>query len=213
MRGLRAIAWIVLGLALAGCGTSRWAMDDPDYAAKYLRPYEPGEKIPRMAKQAVDARYVEGKGGLYLGAAVADEPVSVGGDLGVFYYPYSWAEGHIGLSGLAGTGAEDLFLGVNTGVRFQTPTRLAPFAGLGLFGGYSEDEHPADHVWVDSEGYLRSTDTDYGFLGAVYPEVGIHYWLTSKVRLTGSGAYYITTEGRDADFWFVGLGLGFLTGP
>ena len=27
-----------------------------------------------------------------------------------------------------------------------------------------------------------------------------------------TGAYYITTEGRDDDFWFVGLGIGWLNG-
>ena len=37
-------------------------MDDADYAAKYSKPYG-DDKIPRMAKQAVDARYVGGRGG------------------------------------------------------------------------------------------------------------------------------------------------------
>jgi hypothetical protein len=122
----------------------------------------------------------------------------------------------LGLALLGGTGADDIFGGLNAGLRVQSPSRLAPFAGVGMFHGASSYTMPAEDDWIDNDDD-GSTDergeerTDWdGWLSAVYPEVGVHYWLASNVRLTASGAYYVTTEGRDSDFWFYGVSLSFL---
>lgn len=212
----RVIATIVLSMLSIGCGTSKWAMDDPDYRDKYDRPYVQGEKYTRMAKQIVDARHVAKKTGVFVGVAGADEPFAVGGDIGLFYYPNSWLEPRISLSGLAGTGQPWAYGGVTTGLRIQTPTRLAPFAGAGLFAGVGsvpwvraddDDIDNDDDLFIDEPG---ETKTDTIFMGAAYPEVGLHFWLTPSVRLTSSASYYFTTAGRSHDFWFIGSSLAFL---
>ncbi|MBN1591462.1 MAG: hypothetical protein JW888_18255, partial [Pirellulales bacterium] len=92
---------LVLLVSSAGCMSSRWAMDDPDYAAKYGKPYG-DDKVCRMAKQIVDARHVGGKGGLYVGGALQGDPLSIGGQLGGFGYATPSISGHAALAGLAG---------------------------------------------------------------------------------------------------------------
>lgn len=189
-------------------------MDDSVYRQKYGRPYEPGEKIPRMAKQLVDARHVAHRSGAYLDAGVAGDPITLGGEIGFFHYHEPWRESRVGIAGLAGTGAANGFVGLDGGLRLQPPTRIAPFAGLGGFVGLSEDKVPAidgrdndDDWFVDEPG---ETKKQVGALFAAYPEIGVHAWLTSRVRLTGFGRYYVTTDGRDSDFWYVGLGISLL---
>jgi hypothetical protein len=194
----------VLG-GLCGCGTSKWAMDHPAYAAKYDQPYpdDRADKSERIAKQLVDARHVAGNSGYYAGAAFADDPASGGVELGAFTYPTSWLSGRAGLSFLAGTGAKDFFTGMNVGLRTELPSRLSPFVGAGVYGGYSE-------TTVEKDCGCRDSKIDGG-LAALYPEVGWHFWLTGKTRLTTSAAYYFNTEGRNADFWLLGFSIGHVT--
>lgn len=191
-------------------------MDDPDYRAKYNRPYEDGEKYTRMAKQIVDARHVARKSGGFVGAAASDEPFALGGDVGWFYYPTAWLESRIALSGLIGSGDPWTYGGMSGGLRIQTPTRLAPFAGAGLFGGMGKVSWvraDGDGIDNDNDSFIDEpgeTKEDYIFLGAAYPEVGLHFWLTPSVRLTSSAAYYFTTAGRSHDFWFIGSSVSVL---
>jgi hypothetical protein len=189
-------------------------MSDAVYRRKYSRTYEPGEKIPRMAKQMDDARDVADRGGLYLDAGASRNPPSLGGELGLFRYKEPWREYRVGIAGLAGTGARDWFVGLDGGMRLQTPTRVAPFIGFGGFGGSGEREVAAidgrdndDDIFVDEPG---ETKTELRALFAVYPEVGVHAWLTPRCRLSGFGRYYVTTDGRASDFWYVGLGISLL---
>ncbi|MBN1910689.1 MAG: hypothetical protein JW818_13165 [Pirellulales bacterium] len=212
-RGLGRTAWMLsglLGVLLSGCGSSRWAMDDPDYAAKYSKPYARRGKLCRMAKQMIDARHVSGKSGRYIGTSVAGDPVAVGGQAGAFGYLSPEVSTHVALAGVAGTAAEDMFVGLDTGLRFQPPTRFAPFVGGGFFLGYNEKEVLAsdDLIDNDDDGTIdewREMKTTYHFLGAVYPEIGAHFWLDGTTRLTASGSYYVNTTGRANDFWFFGL--------
>lgn len=177
-------------------------MDDPGYAAKYSESYPDDdlEKARRMAKQMVDARHTKGQYGIYGGAAFADAPTSAGFEVGGFDYATSWLSSRISLSYLAGTGADDVFTGANAGLRMQVPSRLAPFVGAGLYGGYSEETIVADCGCEEEQ-------ID-GSFGAIYPEVGMHFWLNGHWRLTTSAAYYFNTEGRDQDFWLLGISLG-----
>lgn len=211
---LRLISAAGLLLLLCGCPWSRWALKDPDYAAKYDEPPELLE-VGQQAKQAVDARFVEGKGGWYIAGAGHADPDAAGGEIGVFGYPTSWLSANAGLAVLGGTGADDVFVGLNTALRVQAPSRFSPFAGVGMFHGYSEHEMLARDDFIDNDhdgsiDELGEVTTEYGWLSAVYPEVGAYYWLNSSVRLSASGAYYVTTEGRDSDFWFYGASLSFL---
>ena len=211
------VLFVCLWLGVCGCGTSRWALDDPDYAARYAGPYE-GDKLPRMAKQVVDARHVAGKAGAYVGGAVQQDPLTAGGEIGVFAYDAPWLSRRVGLALLASEAADDLFTGVNAGLRVQPPARLAPFAGLGVFAGFSRETVDADFDGLDNDGdgfidepgeVDRRTD---GALASIYPEVGAHFWLTARTRLTASAAYHVTTLGRDHDFWLYGVGLAILSG-
>jgi hypothetical protein len=126
---------IILG-GLCGCSnwplSSKWAMDDVDYATKYSQPYG-DDKPVRMLKQMFDARHVKEKTGAFVGGGGGGSPSTGGVSVGSFYYPNYWTEVDLGLTGLAGTGAHDWFIGPEAGVRFQTPTRIAPFAGAGHF--------------------------------------------------------------------------------
>ena len=196
---LRLILSLLL-LTATGCGlTSKYALDDPDYAAKYDVRYR-GDKYERMTKQLVDARHVEGKGGGYVsgGFGVEDEGL-LGGEIGVFGYPTSWLSVRGGLMGVASSAADDSFAGGNVGLRIQPPSRLAPFAGLGLYGGYSRQENQCD----------CDDGIDGGF-AAVYPELGAHFWINGRTRLTASAQYWVNSEGRDADLWYYTLSVALL---
>ncbi len=172
-------------------------MDHSDYAKKYGNPYgdDRVEKIERMAKQIVDARHVEAQSGAYVGMAYQADPTSLGGEIGVFGYPTSWMSGRVGLAGVLGTSRKNAFGGLNVGARIQPPSRLAPFVGLGAFVGSDDYDCDCDHDEV---------------LGALYPELGAHFWIDGHTRLTASAAHYFTDGGPKPNFWFYGLQLGVL---
>lgn len=221
--------------------TSRWAMDDPAYAKRYDAPYPDDQlkKTERMARQMVDARHVADRNGISVGVAYQADPDSLGGRVGMFRYPSPNVENYIGFSGVDGATTENLMLGVDGGVRFQPATRIAPFAGVGGFAGIGWQSAAAtgaipvalaiDGTLNDDEDDSKSFDEDdypltgalYSeevigtkrqFLGAFYPEIGVHYWLTPNIRLTGSSQYWLTTLGRDDDFWFHSASVSFLWG-
>jgi hypothetical protein len=215
---------LIICATCLGCSdyplTSKWAMDDADYREKYSEPYGDGplDKPLRMLKQSVDARHLENKSGNYIGGAYANDPNSGGIEIGAFNYSSPQLESRLSLAALAGTGREDWFIGANTGLRLQAPSRIAPFVGVGAFAGLNWEEVDArnDRRDNDDDGAideLGETKTNYDGLVAVYPEVGIHYWLGTNARLTASASYWVTTAGRDDDFWFIGAGISFLHGP
>lgn len=201
----------------AGLGSSRWAMDDEVYAEKYDRAYSANapEKLGRMIKQASDARYVADRGGCYWGAAGADEPFTAGVEVGRFMYTGPSLESRIGFKGLAGTGAHDWFAGGDLGLRFQSPSRLAPFVGAGTYLGANWRDVPAANDGIDNDGNgfideFGEKDSVSEFIASAYPELGVHFWMNSSTRLTANAQYHFTTEGRSSDFWFIGLSISFL---
>ncbi len=198
----------------SGILRSRWAMDDPDYAAKYAEGAEKTD-IRGKLKQAVDARFQNGSSGMFVSGGAYVRPDSQSGmgaiDVGVESYVTSYLTTRGSLTLFAGGG--DLFTGLDLGMRLQSPSRLAPFAGAGTFAGYAREVVPADDDWIDNDedGFIDEHGEDRerfsGFLLAVYPEVGTHFWWTPNIRLTGFGRYLVTTEGRDDDDWLIGGGV------
>lgn len=207
---------LLLASSLAGC-SSKWAIDDPVYAEKYDTPYRgnDADKVARMIKQSLDARYVADRGGSYAGAGGSSSPPAAGIELGRFAYVDSSIEGRIGLKGLVGTGANGWFGGLDTGIRVQAPSRLAPFVGAGAYLGGTKEEVLAENDRIDNDNdgsidELEEMDDNYRFLASIYPEAGVHWWMTENVRLTGSAQYHLNTDGRDTDFWFVGFHISVL---
>jgi hypothetical protein len=163
-----------------------------------------------MAKQAVDARYVDGRRLLGVSALAGEDPFAAGGELHWSLYPQPWLETRLGLVALGGTAEANLFGGLTAGMRLQSPSRLAPFLGAGaavapdlpFWINAALDDDDGDHeddVFTETKVFISG-----------YPEAGAHFWLTPHVRLTGSAAYHFTTTGRDDDLWMFGVGLSFL---
>ena len=192
--------------------SSKWAMSDPDYAKKYSAPYpeDDAAKAQRLTKQMLDARHVAGDSGTYLKGAYSTEPDAGQLELGGFAYPNSFTELHGGLSVLAGEQGLWGFPGLDLGMRIQTPSRIAPFVGAGVFGDLSETILVALLDDDDDCGCDESYRYVHSF-AAVYPEIGIHYWLDGTTRATLSAGYYFNSEGRDEDFWLIGFTIGGVT--
>ena len=222
LHGLLALLAILhCGCALpTGILKSRWAMDDPEYAEKYCDGAEKSDVLGKL-KQASDARFQEDATGLFVSGGYSkrsdDEDGLFAVDVGAEGYFTSYLTGRASLMGM-GNG-EDWFTGADVGMRLQTPSRLAPFVGVGLFGGFAREIVPADDDWVDNDddGFIDERGEDdkriSGSLAAFYPEVGAHLWWTPRVRLTSYSRYVMTTEGRDADDWLFGIGLAIFTNP
>lgn len=184
-------------------------MDHADYQKKYDKPYE-GDHVAkwgRMAKQMVDARHVSDDSGYYIGGAGSNfrDNAAGGAEVGVTNYSTSWLSSKMALAGQLNSGAGNGFVGLNTAVHVSTPTRVAPFVGAGLFGGVDVA------TVIDSLNGEESTSTQ--FLGAAYPEAGVHVWLNGRTRLSASASYWVTTSAHDHDFWYYGLGVTFGFGP
>jgi hypothetical protein len=134
-----------------------------------------------------------------------------GAELGAEAYTTNWTTGRLALSGYLGEG--EGFGGLDAGIRVQTPTRIAPFAGVGMFHGASRGVEPADNDGIDNDDDMWIDEPDEekttvdGWLSVVYPEIGAHLWIDGNWRLTTYGRYLVTTEGRDQDDWLLGMQL------
>ncbi|WP_231617466.1 hypothetical protein [Novipirellula aureliae] len=201
-----------------GLTKSRWAMDDPEYAVKYANGV-PKTNVFGKIKQASDARFIDNAAGGYFSAGITDfsnaESALASLECGYTGYWKSYLTNRVGL--VLAFSDTDYFLGAETGFRLQTPTRLAPFAGLGLFAGVANVGADDADEWVDqnNDGAIDFRDEQEsgfdGAMAAVYPEAGIHFWWTPRIRLSGFGRYMITTEGRDADAWYYGFSMAVLS--
>lgn len=217
MKRLQFAVWFAMTIIVcSGCSLhSRYAMDDPVYFEKYADGAEKGDLLGK-AKQALDARHTENLSGLYFSGGAQqrhdDEHAIFGGELGVESYAENWVSLRGSLATYIGEtdGNTEGYGGLDMGIRFQTPSRIAPFVGVGIFNGISKGTESAngDGIDNDDDGAIderseRRSTVD-GWMTAVYPEVGLHLWANSKVRLTGFGRYFVTTEGRKQDDWLIG---------
>ena len=195
-----------------GCTGSRWAKEDPDYAAKYSHHTD---NVGKTIKQAIDARHLRKKGGLYGTLSGQDNPVAIGGEIGLFYYPKPYLEERIALAGLAYEDDYPGSGGILFGGRLQSPSRIAPFVGSGIYVGQTpEISLSEDGIDNNRNGIIDDDDeVKQEFIGALVPEIGCHYWLSSKWRLTGSASYYVTTTSSDDQFLMFNVSLARLANP
>lgn len=203
---------IVYSTGCANLFKSRYAMDDPVYAAKYEEGAEKTEPLKKI-KQAMDARHVAGLTGGYIagGGIWNDDSQSAmyGAELGAEGYATSWLSSRMALAGYLGP--DDWYAGADFGLRTQLPTRLTPFAGIGTFHGFSTTRADAtnDGEDNDDDGFLdevgeKKTKFD-GWLSSFYPELGVHFWPTGQSRFTAFARYMMTSHGREHDDWLAGL--------
>ena len=203
---------LFLLVSSTGCNAlkSRYAMSDPVYAEKYADGAERFDMLGKL-KQAMDARHVKDLGGWYASGGALYRPKednTLGGvDVGFEYYDQSWLSQRLGFASYFSE--EDGYLGLETSVRAQLPTRIAPFVGVGAIAGVSRtvSDQPDgldndDDLLTDEPGELASS-VDH-VLGAVYPEAGVHTWLNGRWRVSAFGRYMVTTLGRDHDDWLIG---------
>ncbi len=175
-------------------------MDHPAYAEKYTRPYGPGEKLWRMGKQMVDARHVAGQSGATatVSGGASHNAGGLGGELGWTHFLGPWLSVDGGLNGMLTVAGGDGFalFGLRGGARVQTPTRLAPYAGIGAYAGIgpSTKTPPPPGPFEEPDTYVTQ-----GLVGA-YPEAGVHWWATGRVGISGGSQYWMTSEGDG--FWY-----------
>lgn len=197
-------------------------MDDPVYAEKYAEGAKKTDLLGK-AKQALDARHTENLNGMYFSGGAqqrhSDEDAIYGGEVGYESYAANWVSLRGSLAVYVGEQDDNTegYGGLDLGLRFQTPSRIAPFVGVGIFNGISRGTESAndDGLDNDDDGAIderneRKSTVD-GWMTAVYPEVGLHIWANGNVRLTGFGRYFVTSEGRDQDDWLIGAQVAIFT--
>lgn len=155
-----------------------------------------------------------GRGGVYSGIALRDDPVAAGAQTEIFIYTsgYSGAvETRAGIAGLVAGGEGSISGGIDIGLRVRSPSRLALFAGIGGYLGSVSDSG-------DLTGLLADDEADAEFAAAAYPELGAHFWLTPQWRLTASASHYsstidFTTINDGSNFTLDGISLARLSIP
>ena len=190
-------------------------MDDPVYSEKYAEGAEKGDLLGK-AKQALDARHTENLAGFYFSGGAQqrhdDEHAIFGGEIGCETYAENWLTLRGSLAAYMGeeNGDTEGYGGLDVGLRFQTPSRIAPFVGVGMFNGFSKSKESANRDFIDNDddGFIdehnETKTTADGWMTAIYPEVGLHAWTNGNLRLTGFGRYFVSTEGRKQDDWLIG---------
>ncbi len=110
---------------------------------------------------------------------------------------------------------EEVLSGYKLAIRATTPYRISPYAGMGLFYGYSETEEKADEDNIDNDGdglvdesgENRTVVNDW--MATFYPEIGVHLWVNKEVRFTANYTYNFSSRGRQSDFKTIGLNFSY----
>ncbi len=200
------LVFIMLSL-IPGCASSgpffssKWAMDDARYADRFSGPYSkrPLNKLLRQGEEIIDARFQEGRSGLYTGAGIATRQLAAAvGEVGMTWLPTSWSTMRVGVEGMLAEGLPTYLTGGIVGVRLHSPTRFSPYVGVAGMAGVSDTSTTAQSTYIDKQGNLvQEGDRVPGVtkgLAAIIPEVGMSYWFTSRVRLNVGASYYMTTD-------------------
>jgi hypothetical protein len=144
-------------------------------------------------------------GALALGFSKGDELSAWQGEIVAeqAFRDTQWATEGVGLM-LFRSDDERLYGGVDVRLRANVPLRVSPYAGLGLFIG--SWPYPIWETDDEDEPPVERNEREY--LAGLYPEVGLHLWLTEGLRVSGHLRYYVTTQGREGDGAFYGFALG-----
>ncbi len=195
--------------------STKWAMDNDDYARLHSDPYSDDPVIRRSQRrrEMSDARFQEDTYGVYVGGGGALNNWSVGeADVGMFMMPSSCSTVRFGAIGMVAGGKP--MAGGELGVRLHTPTRLAPYVGLaGVLEMSGVERHTSSRRsnYYDNNGH-RLGNSRWGYfptgMAAIVPEAGVSYWLTSSTRLN-LGVSYFVTSGRQPDFLQASLSMDF----
>jgi hypothetical protein len=182
-------------------------MNNPDYARKYP---QHTNHLGRIAKQAFDARFLEGRSGHSFGAIAS---TSRGGyEHNVVTLPRSWFERRIGFTVYGGdvprVGAQ-----LQGALRVQTPSRLGVYAQVAMSIGYAWEAD--DGIDNDKDGVVDEwCEADMMTIGG-HPEVGVHYWIKTNLRLAGHIRHNVLarTDRPEHEHTTIGFSLTYLFGP
>jgi len=154
-------------------------------------------------------------GGFYVELGGSSDPDTILGGTGVWAEVSDYITLKGGLSLLASESFDDTFTGGNLDLHISFGSRFSPYVGAGIFAGYSRERVSADDDdidndgdgFVDERGEEKTVVKDV--IASVYPEAGFYIWITDDLKLSFSGKYYVTTEGREDDFWIFSSGFNF----
>lgn len=156
------------------------------------------------------------RSGMYAEFGARSDPDAIGGEFGLSRYISEHLSLRGGLAFLASDSFNDIFAGGTFGARYSLGKRISPFIGLGIFAGDSEETVPAedDNIDNDEDGFIDESGEKKEIvddvIASIYPELGLHLWVTETTRLTFASKYHITTKGRDHDFWLFTFGFAIL---
>ena len=156
-----------------------------------------------------------GHAGPYIEIGGQTEPAAIGVGLGAYNYNYRYLTTRMAMYVLGSESVDNVFLGADAGIRMELGTQVSPFVGLGGYYGYHTDQVPAENDNLDNDGdgqVDEDGEKDARIdrsMASIYPEAGLHVWIDHTNRLTLSGKYHLTTEGRDSDFWLFCFGIYF----
>jgi len=154
-------------------------------------------------------------GGFYVELGGSSDPDTILGGTGFWAEVSDYVTLKGGLSLLASESFDDTFTGGNLDLHISFGSRFSPYVGAGIFAGYSRERVSADDDdidndgdgFVDERGEEKTVVKDV--IASVYPEAGFYIWITDDLKLSFSGKYYVTTEGREDDFWIFSSGFNF----
>ncbi|MBU1172749.1 MAG: hypothetical protein KKD44_24590 [Proteobacteria bacterium] len=156
--------------------------------------------------------------GIYIELGAGNDPDVMGGEIGMFGYTSDHLSLRGGIAFLASERFDDVFSGASAGFRlnlFAPKARVSPFIGMGIFAGYTKEEEPAEDDGLDNDddGTIDESgekkEIIENVIGTIYPEAGLHIWVSPSSRLTFSNKYNFTSEGRENDFWIYNIGFAF----
>lgn len=182
-------------------------MEDKVYAKKYRKGAKKVDLLGKL-KQASDARHTQFLTGYTVGGGAQMESesgvplglVEVGGE----FYVTNYFASRVAVTGF--TGSENLFVGGDIGARLQTPTRLAPFVGVGAAFGVGVFDALDIALRDDSSDEFSSQGSTSEPVAIFYPETGVHFWLNGNVRVSAFGRHNFTASslGENLEGWLVG---------
>ncbi len=152
----------------------------------------------------------------YLELGSSSDPDVIGGEVGLDEYVSKHASIKTGIAFLTSGRFDDALVGANVGARLSIDRIFSPFIGFGIFAGYSDEYVSAENDKIDNDkdGAIDERGEEKrivnNVMSSIYPEIGFHIWLSNTKRITISGRYYITTEGRDYDFAMLNIGISSL---